>query len=172
MNKLRSAAGTLLAATMATGFLLTPEAAGAAPRPAAPGNFFHLVEKQQNRCLDVAGGQTVPDASLIRSNCSNTDRQLWSPQVVTANIISLSSRRSGLCMDAATANFGDHVVQNWCDGRLAQRWERRPVFVGSELVEQLVSQANTSMCLDTIGAYVAVFPCTAGNLAQSWRFVF
>jgi hypothetical protein len=81
-----------------------------------------------------------------------------------------------MCVTVGTADFGAQVVQRPCrDGDRGQVWSSSPIpFVKGSGFDHLRSALAPGSCLDTLGQFVKIFPCSGAlslNQAQLWELV-
>lgn len=111
-----------------------------------PGGYFALRSALSAKCIQPRGGSLDAAAVIEQATCDASNRQLWKPSIVDSNLMQLTSKLSGLVLDAAGPAIGSvakNLVQGAADGRAETHW--RAVRA-------------------TSGAYIALSPNGSGDL--------
>ncbi len=135
--------------------LLATPALAASPTP--------LVSEASQRCLDVKGSNTGPDAFVQIYDCNAGSNQLWK---LTASRELRTLGRSR-CLDATGQGTapGTPVTSNTCTGKANQKWQMN--------ADGTITGQQSGLCLDVIGANTAsgtgvhLWNCH-GNSNQQW----
>jgi hypothetical protein len=155
--------------------LVVSVAALLVPGTAQAATALHLKEAEQGKCLDIRtqDGALNEGARLQRFTCHNVSEQFWEPLDFGSDIFLLRNPRSQLCVAVDSTDFGAQVVQRPCDGgNRGVIWVADGFFTKGSGFVRLRSALATDSCLDSLGGFAKIFPCTPSqNNAQLWELV-
>lgn len=134
------------------------------------GNYFEIVAKHSDKCLDVYGASHSSGAHVIQSYCHGGDNQLWS-LIPVGDHFQIVAKHSGKCLEVYGAfdSSGAHVIQADCHGGDNQLWSLVPVGDHFQIVAK-----HSGKCLDVYeafhssGAHAVQGDCHAGE-NQLWE---
>lgn len=113
------------------------------------GPFFFIVNKESEKCLDVADWGTGDGQRIQIWSCNGADNQMWHLHRVEENSFHIISKHSGKCLDVSggVTDDGVHIQQwsitSWNNGD-NQKWSLIDLGDGSYRVKAKISDK----CLD------------------------
>lgn len=152
--------------------LPAPGGGSGAARP--PGRVAHvgqILNRNSQRCLDVAGESTQPRAHVMQYACHGGENQRFELISLGRNEYAVVNRHSGLVLDVdnASQENGANVMQYPWGGGANQRWRMEGMSGNFQLVN-----VHSGKCLDVQdrsqadGANIQQWKCHAAE-NQRWR---
>jgi len=136
------------------------------------GHVVHIISKNSDKCLDVAGADTNNGANVQQWDCHAGANQLWTLTEKGGGCYLIKANHSGRCLDVAGwgKSSGANVMQYDCHGGDNQLWSVIPQGGGY----YLITSKHSGKCLDVSGASkdrganVQQWDCHGGD-NQLWR---
>ncbi len=136
------------------------------------GHVVHIISKNSDKCLDVAGADANNGANVQQWDCHAGANQLWTLTDRGGGYYLIKANHSGRCLDVAGwgKSNGTNVIQYDCHGGDNQLWTPVPQTGGYYLLKS----KHSGMCLDVSGvskdrgANVYQWECHGGD-NQLWR---
>ncbi|WP_155884845.1 LamG-like jellyroll fold domain-containing protein [Actinomadura flavalba] len=115
-------------------------------------DLYQAISFYSGKCLNVEQGSNANGAHVVQWDCAGVDWERWKFTHQGGDVYSISSKRSGKCLDVegsppSTAN-GAHVIQATCASTPSQSWKRIKLASG---FYQLASQ-HSNKCLNIANA--------------------
>ena len=96
------------------------------------GGYVEIVSRHSGKCLDVAGGSTVPGAPVLQWSCHGGANQQWRLEPAGGGAMRIISRHSGQALDVAGGSTvdGAAILQWPVHGGDNQAWTLEPAADG------------------------------------------
>ncbi|MBP9658059.1 MAG: RICIN domain-containing protein [Candidatus Promineofilum sp.] len=134
--------------------------------------YFHIVAKHSDKCLDVQNASKANGANVFQYSCHGGDNQLWQLVDFGNDYYQIRAKHSGKCLDVQDWSKvnGANVFQYECHGGDNQLWQL--IEFGNRYFQ--IRAKHSGKCLDVQGwskvngANVFQYECHGGD-NQLWR---